>query len=85
MPKGGPGIKRGPRPGSRPWTLLNMRLGDRLFFEAPPGHTVRLMQQIGADMHRNGLTGKIQQTHVLAVDTREREVLDLVLVERTEE
>jgi hypothetical protein len=65
MPKGGPGIKRGPRPGSRPWTLVNMKVGDRLFFEAH-NSTVRLMQQIGADMHRNGLTGKIRQTHVNA-------------------
>jgi hypothetical protein len=84
MPKGGPGIKRGPRPGSRPWTLVNMKVGDRLFFEAH-NSTVRLMQQIGADMHRNGLTGKIRQTHVLGIDIAEREVLDLVLVERIEE
>ena len=76
---------RGPREGSRPHTLLNLEPGERCFFEAEVGRGGRLMQQIGADISRNGLQGKVSQRLLLAIEPSSREVVELVMVTRLEE
>lgn len=81
-PRGRP---KGPRPGGRPSALLNLKPGERCFFEASIGKGSRLMQQIGADVSRNDLSGKIEQRLLLAVEPSSRELIELVMVTRLKE
>lgn len=76
----GMGVKLGPRPGSRPFTLLSLKSGVRILFEAPPGRATALMQQIQADTTRNGI--KVKQAIVLGVQPDTRELLEIVAVTR---
>ena len=76
----GPAKKTGPRPGSRPYLLINLKPGERAYLEAPPGRLQPFMQQVQVDISRNGLQGKVTQTHVLGVVPSTRSVVDLVMV-----
>lgn len=80
MMRGRKAGKVGPNIGSRPWKLLRMAPGERLLFEAQPGRASALMQQIGADIHRNGLSGKRHQSIAFAIVPATREVIELVVV-----
>lgn len=80
--RGGP---TGPRKGSRPYLLLNLKPGERAVFMAPPSGASKLMQQIWADVARNGLGGKIRQSLVIGVEVSSREVIDMVLVTRLQD
>lgn len=73
--------KIGPRIGSRPWALLRLQPGERIFLEVR-GSVASTMQQIGTDVQRNGLGGKITQTLVLGVVPSSRDVIDLVMLTR---
>lgn len=81
-----PASKKSQRVGSRPWLLVNMAVGDTLIFESHvKGQVANLMQQIMTDILRNGLRGKIKQSHLIAVQPTTKEVYDLVRVERIAE
>lgn len=70
---------RAPRPGSRTWLIANMQPGDVLLFERKEGGPVgALMQQIGTDIRRAGLGGKVLQTHLIAIQPTTRDVHDIV-------
>ncbi len=77
--------KLGPRVGSRPWTLLNLAVGQSAYFEAPPGRLQAFMSQIAGDIIRNNLKGKVVQSLIIGVQPTSREVVDLVRVTRTAE
>lgn len=73
-----------PHVGSRPWMLLRMQIGDVMLIENKRGGPVgKLMQQIQADISRNGLKGKMVQSHLLGVQPTSREVFDIIRIERT--
>lgn len=80
-----PREKTGPRPGSRPHMLANMELGERTFLEAPQGRVQAFMQQIGADITRGNLQGKITQTLILGIEPATRQVYELVMLTRKED
>lgn len=70
---------RGPRPGSRIWAISNMQPGDVLLFERKDGGPVgALMQQIGTDIRRAGLGGKVLMTHIIGIQPTARDVYDIV-------
>lgn len=72
-----------PRAGSRPYALLQMMSGDRIYLESPGrDRTQAFMQQIAADIGRTGLQGKVTQTLVLGIIPDSRAVIDLVMVTR---
>lgn len=75
------GVKTGPRIGSRPWQLINMKAGDQLFLKAPNGVS-RLMMQIQADISRNGLTKQFTMRRIIGVAPCESEVVHIVEVTR---
>lgn len=78
--------KTGPRPGSRPWQLVNLAFGECLVIQVPRDKAVStFMQQINTDILRNGLKGKVTQQHLIGVQPSTREVVDLVRVSRIEE
>jgi hypothetical protein len=71
-----------PRPGSRPWVLLNLGAGESVILEAPSGRLQSFMQQVNTDINRAGLRGQVRQQHLLAIQPKTRVVYDLVRVER---
>lgn len=75
-----PGVKVGPRVGSRPWKLLQLEVGESLLLEAPAGRLVPFMGQVQVDASRNGV--KITQSLLYGVDPKSRAVLDIVRVTR---
>ena len=76
---------QGPKVGSRPWKLMNMRFGERIFFEVGAGTTTsRLMQQISSDIQRNGLAKTHKQSGAFAIVPATREMIELVIVTRAE-
>jgi len=77
--------KTGPRVGSRPWQLLRLKPGERIFLEAPPGRSQAFMQQVAADIQRNNLRGKRSQTLILGVEPATRTIIDIVMVTNIEE
>lgn len=77
--------KRGPNKGSRPAMLLSLKPGQRVIVEAPIGKTSAVMQQMGADISRNGLSGKIKLSQVLGVEVSTREVVEMILITRLED
>lgn len=80
------GTLRTPQVGSRPWLLTNLLPGKAILFENVAGGPVgRLMQQIQTDIVRNGLTGKMAQMHLIAINPKTRTVFDIVRVERIAE
>jgi len=64
--------------------LLRLRDGKRAFLEAPKGRLQAFMQQVAADIHRNGLKGLVTQSAVFGVLPNTRELIELVMVERRE-
>lgn len=75
-------MERTPRPGSRAWSLLNMKPGDSLYFKASNG-AARFMQQIAADVSRLPMPcGCINQRHFIAVNPASMEAIDIVEVTR---
>lgn len=76
------GTKYGPRPGSRPWLLINLKPGSSLLFEVKTAKVSLMMQQINADMYKNGLQGQFTQSHILGVEVNKREVVDIIRVTR---
>jgi hypothetical protein len=57
-----------------------MQPGDSLYFECPVS-VANTMQQIGTDIYRAGLS-ELTQTHLLAVNPKDKTVIDLVQVTR---
>lgn len=84
-PGQGLGIKTGPRPGSRPWMLANLKVGDALYFEAPLGHSARTMGWIAADITKAEANGEFKQTHFIAIQPHTKQVIDIVQVTRVAE
>lgn len=76
-----PGVKLGPRVGSRPWALSRLGPGESLLLEAPPGRTQAFMQQISADIHRT-TDGGYSQALILGVSPSDRSVVDIIRVTR---
>lgn len=72
----------GPRPGSRPFLLSNMKPGDSALLEAPLGRLQPFMNQIAVDIGRCGLNGKITQSTILGVELSTRQVYEIVRVTR---
>lgn len=75
------GGKRGPRLGSRPWRLLRMQPGDRLWLEVPAGRGTALMQQVSTDIQRNGLSGLRVLRQAFAIVPAKRECVEMLIVE----
>ena len=69
-----------PRAGSRPHALSCLEPGGSLVFESAPGCTQALMQQIGVDARRVGVS--ISVSLLLAIEPRTRAVFELVRVTR---
>lgn len=80
-----PRKKTGPRPGSRPYLIANLKHGQRVFLEAPVGDVQRFMQQVAADITRCELQGKVVQGIVLGIQPSTRNVYELVMLTRIEE
>lgn len=78
---GNPGVKLGPRVGSRPWALSRLEPGESMLLEAPPGRTQAFMQQIAADIHRT-TDGGYSQALILGVSPSDRSVVDIIRVTR---
>lgn len=75
----------GPHPGSRPHRIAALALGERTFFEAPSGRLSAFMQQVGTDIGRCGLRGRVAMAHVLGIQPVTREVIELVMCTRVTE
>lgn len=84
-PGQGLGVKTGMRPGSRPWMLSNLKVGDALYFEAPLGHSARTMGWIAADITKAEAKGEFKQTHFIAIQPHTKQVIDIVQVTRVAE
>lgn len=82
--RGRPPGKTGPRPGSRPFLLANLKHGQRAFLEAPAGDVQRFMQQVAADISRGGLKGRVTQALVVGIQLNNRAMHELVMVTRVE-
>lgn len=79
-----PGSTSGLRVGSRAWQLSRMAAGDQLFFAVPANRTVtNYMGQIGADIGRAGMRGRLSQSHALLVIPGKHKVADLIVVDYT--
>lgn len=73
----------GPRIGSRVWALSRLEPGGRIALIVPEGVTPSaFMQQVGTDIGRANLRGVLRQSIAIGVVVANREVLDLVLVDR---
>lgn len=80
-----PRAKTGPRVGSRPYLLANMKPGERAWLEAPTGRAQAFMQQIAADILRSGTQGLITQALILGIQPSTRKVYELVMLTRLED
>ena len=69
---------------SRAASLRGLAPGRSLLLDAPLGRVAAFMQQIQADISRLGLSGQFTQSHILGIDPRTREVVDIVRVTRKE-
>lgn len=77
-----PGSKTGLRLGSRAQQISQLKLGDRLTFTVPAGKRVAsYMGQIGADIGRAGMRGRVKQQHGMFIIVATREVSDVVVLE----
>lgn len=77
-----PGSGKGLRQGSRPHQIAQLKVGERLTFTVPAGKRVTsYMGQIGADIGRAGMRGRVKQQHGMFIIVATREVSDVVVVE----
>ncbi len=75
--------KTGPRPGSRPYRLANLPVGEHFLLEVPAGVPVtNYMQQIAADIGRVGLNGKVTQQLLIGIQPTTRQVYDIIRIVR---